>query len=208
MNLKKVPYMNIWADQNGDLFLENGTQMEKFQNSFCNKYYSVRFQNRWYFVHRLVYFAWFPELNIPQFYTSVDHINRKSLDNRPKNLRMLSTSLQNLNRDFKGYSRIKNTDRLRSRITFNKKKYTIGTYKIAENASKIYRIVKQKLFEKIYMFEIKTNTPYELTKKVFKEILKDAKENFRATFKRNLTTLHTRTMLPATVFGERHSSFC
>ena len=136
MNLKKVPYMNIWADPNGELFLENGTQMEKFQNSFCNKYYSVRFQNRRYFVHRLVYFAWFPELTIPQFYTSVDHINRKSFDNRPKNLRMLSTSLLNLNRDFKGYSRIKNTDRLRSRITFNKKNTPLEPIKLRKTPLK------------------------------------------------------------------------
>jgi hypothetical protein len=81
-------------------------------------------------VHRLVVGATSGEI--------VDHINRNKLDNRRKNLRIVTKSQNNRNRDIKGYTKV-GDNRYQVKVTIANKTYYIGTYQNKHDAHVAYK---------------------------------------------------------------------
>ena len=187
---KKVRNLELWADQYGIIYTKDGTKLEMFRNESCKNYLSVFFGWRWYFVHRLVYWAWHHEVKIPPHYGAVDHINKEASDNRPTNLRMLSNSLNNLNRHFKGYTTTRGL-RFRARLRFDKATYDLGCFRSATKASFVYNKVKQKVFDHIYQKESELLKKVPLSKNEVIVFLNDAKANFVEKHRRSSRTFPT-----------------
>jgi len=110
----------------------------------CNShgYTVIRIDGVSYLAHRL---AWlYVNGEFPS--DDIDHINGKKSDNRIANLRVANPS-QNLfntpkkisnQSGFKGVYKCKNSDRWRAEIKVNKTKYSLGSFKTAQEAGKVY----------------------------------------------------------------------
>lgn len=89
-----------------------------------------------------------------------DHINRNKLDNRKCNLRLVSNSLNNMNKGiqknnnigFKGVcvKSCKPTIKYVAQISFNKKKMYLGYYDTPEEASVVYEKKCRELYGEYY----------------------------------------------------------
>lgn len=174
----KVPYLNIWSDAIGNLYDENNNKIKYFLNSKQKNYYSCCHSWKWFYVHRLIYFAWHSDVKVPVFYKSVDHINKESFDNRQENLRLLSNSLQNLNRNFKGYTKT-GTNKFSVRLMYDGVSYNLGYFRSATKATWIYNSVKKRLFNKIYSEEMKSLQKFHVSLTLIKHILNEEKTKFK-----------------------------
>lgn len=104
-----------------------------------------------YRAHRLAWLYVYGEF--PKLY--IDHINRIKTDNRIENLRDVSISVNNENKNSSsiykkscnvlGVSREKNHKRWRAVITINKKQFHIGYFDTIEEAEAAYVAEKRKL---------------------------------------------------------------
>ena len=180
--LKKVPFLDLYASRDGRIYFEN-KPLPIWKHPVNSDYLAIVFNQQWYFVHRLVYFAFNKEKTTPPFWTSVDHINREKKDNKESNLRILSPTLQNLNRNCKGYYFCSRRKKFRGRVGYDGKKYHIGYYKSAEKVSFLYQYCKQAMFNYIYDYELKNLVKCPFDKKLFKSILNEAKKTFETTIK-------------------------
>ena len=68
------------------------------KTNICRGYERVTTKNKSFLIHRLVAEAF---LEKPEDKTEIDHINRNKLDNKVENLRWVTRSENNLNRDVK-----------------------------------------------------------------------------------------------------------
>ena len=115
------------------------------------KIHQTKINNKLFTNSRIIYYAYFPELfDINDPITTIDHINRDSLDNRLVNLRIATMAEQNLNRNNvinqKGYYWKKQNQKWVSRITINgKKQMNIGSYDTEEEARQAYLNAKDSL---------------------------------------------------------------
>ena len=81
-------------------------------------------------------------------YFIVDHKNRNRADNRRKNLRWFTLSLNNLNREnVKGWWKDKNTGKYCSQITIEGTKMILGVFRTAAEASQKYIEAKRRAME-------------------------------------------------------------
>lgn len=69
---------------------------KKWRGNICNNYYRVTFQNKSYYVHRIIMMEIIGG-EIP-LHLQVDHLNMNSRDNRIENLRLVTPQVNNLNR--------------------------------------------------------------------------------------------------------------
>ena len=188
--MKQVAGLQIWADNLGNLFNQHDEPILQLV-SHKSKYRSIFVPkiNKIYYSHRLIYFAHFNERDVPSFYTTVDHINRNPLDNRPSNLRALSTNLQNLNRTFeKGY-RISN-GLFCPRLRYLKEPYYLGRYQTPEKATYIYKTVKRLLFNVIYENEMRTLERFIVSNQLVNDLVRQANETFTTTIVTTAPNLH------------------
>lgn len=84
-----------------------------------------------YYIHQYI-------LNTKNKSLTVDHINMDRLDNRRNNLRIVTNSVNSLNKPMKGYRLDSATGKYLSRITYNGKMYNIGRYNTPEEAEEIF----------------------------------------------------------------------
>ena len=83
-----------------------------------------------------------------------DHINRDKLDNRRKNLRIVSKQINSVNRDlqsnnksgYRGVSFYKRDKNWESYIKYNQKRIFLGRYKTKQEAALKYNIKAKELF--------------------------------------------------------------
>lgn len=101
----------------------------------------------------------------------IDHINRNKTDNRKSNLRLVSPSLNNRNKEFKkkdglpqGIRKITGGN-YNARITWNKKRFGLGTYRTIEEAEHAYRLASLLIAQAELGGDIKDENP-ELVEKL------------------------------------------
>ena len=120
-------------------------------------YYVVRLRlkRRIKYVHRLVA-TYFIENTDPENKTNVDHLNRDKLDNRVTNLRYATEHENSLNKgkihkttssQYKGVYLCKRSNKWRSMIQYNRKKYYLGTFTDEEDAARAYNEKATELFK-------------------------------------------------------------
>lgn len=101
----------------------------------------------------------------------IDHINRDKTDNRKSNLRLVSSSLNNRNREFKKKSGLPqgirkiSTEGFNARISWNRKKFGLGTYRTIEEAEHAYRLASLLIAQAELGGDIKDENP-ELVEKL------------------------------------------
>ena len=127
-------------------------------------YYVVRLRlgRRIKYVHRLVA-TYFIENTDPENKTKVDHINRDKLDNRVANLRYATEHENSLNKgkiqkttssQYKGVYLCKRSNKWRSMIQYNRKKYYLGTYTDEEDAARAYNSKATEFFKEFACLNI------------------------------------------------------
>jgi hypothetical protein len=111
-------------------------------NKSSDGYLRVGINKKYYAVHRIIFMMHHDFL--PKY---VDHIDRNKLNNKIENLRQITVSENQQNRDknkfnlsgFKGVSYHKRDKLYRARITINKQEKIIGYFKKPEDAYKAYQ---------------------------------------------------------------------
>lgn len=110
----------------------------KQSTSGCRKNYykTMEIKCKKYKVHRVIYKFYNPKWNIDDNSKSnqIDHIDRDGFNNNIENLRIVTQQQNMLNRNFKGYSLCKKTNKYRVRIMLNGKTYNGGYFKTEEEA--------------------------------------------------------------------------
>ena len=112
-------------------------------------YRIVSIKNKLYLYHRVVYFIHNDDWDIHNSSTdnSIDHIDRDKLNNSIENLRVVTHSQNQWNRDGKGYSFNKNAGKYVAKIRLNCKRKYLGSFENPEDARQAYLEAK-----KIYHF--------------------------------------------------------
>lgn len=90
-----------------------------------------------------------------------DHVDRNTLNNCKSNLRSVTASQNNMNKDkqknntsgFKGV--VKHGNNWRARIKINKKLYSLGTFKTPEEAAQAYDDAAKKYFKDFAILNFK-----------------------------------------------------
>ena len=127
-------------------------------------YYVVRLRlgRRIKYVHRLVA-TYFLENTDPENKTKVDHINRDKLDNRVTNLRYATEHENCLNKGkiqkttssrYKGVYLCKKSNKWRSMIQYNRKKYYLGAFVDEEDAARAYNEKATEFFKEFACLNI------------------------------------------------------
>ena len=103
-------------------------------------YYVVRFEDRLYGAHRLVYFL---ANGVDPGVLQVDHRDRNRSNNHPENLRLADQPSQNQNSRRHNKTGFKNVNhhvsgRYRAYIVLDKKQKSLGYYDTAEEAARAY----------------------------------------------------------------------
>ena len=142
-------YVAIVDDEDFD-FLNQWKWQARF-NKTSNSYYASRYEggrnNRKYIaMHRVV-------MNAPAN-MQVDHIHHNTLDNRKKELRLVTKSQNQMNSrincknktGYKGVSWHKSDKKFVAQIKINGKRIWLGGFDLLEDAAEAYRIFSEKLF--------------------------------------------------------------
>jgi hypothetical protein len=121
---------------NNDEFYEKKCRKVKgyLQIKLCHKY-----KQKDYLVHRIVAYAYL-NLDIENKKSQVDHKNRDKYNNFVSNLRVVTHSQNQFNRNAKGY--VKQGKGWQSQIMVNKKNIYLGYFINEADASKAYQDAK------------------------------------------------------------------
>lgn len=130
----------LYYDQDTGLFtwLKQKAHITKVGSMAGHKnkrgYIRIRFNSKFYLAHRLAWFYVYKQFPIK----TLDHINRNKEDNRISNLREVSSKENSHNRDSKGYSFHKSTNKWLARIKTNHKEVYLGLFTTEEEAREAY----------------------------------------------------------------------
>jgi len=118
----------------------------KIKPTLNNERYILNFNNKTYGLSRLVYKAHNPEWDITDISDSnfIDHINKKAVDNRIENLRILTHQQNQWNRTAKGYSWCKRSKKWSAYIRINGKSKFLGYFTEEADAKNAYLEAKEK----------------------------------------------------------------
>ena len=104
-----------------------------------------------HYVHRLVAKTFVHNAR-PDIFTEVDHVDGCKYNNCPSNLRWANRTIQNLNRNFKGWSYSKRYNKYKAHCVVSGVKYKLGWYKTSAEAHKVYVDFKNKKIQEIYAY--------------------------------------------------------
>lgn len=91
--------------------------------------------------HRFAYYSFYGYIDDNLV---IDHIDRNPLNNKIDNLRLVSVKVNQFNRNDRGYTLHKKTNKYQSKIKLNGKSYHIGLYDTKDEAHLAYLEAKQK----------------------------------------------------------------
>lgn len=136
-----------YLTSNGVEFLISETQAEIIDTEKCcydksNGYVVTKHNGKWEYLHRVVMNASKDQI--------VDHINRNKLDNRIENLRFVTKSENNINREAKGIYYDKYGNRWRACLGFNGKILKLGSFQTKEEAISARKEAEKKYFPQIF----------------------------------------------------------
>jgi hypothetical protein len=144
---REIPgFKGFGANDDGSITKPND---KKTFGSLNKGYFQIMINYKSYRVHRLIAFAWV-ENPRPDIFKCVDHINVKTRDNVPGNLRWLTHQLNLLNSNSKNCCFHKQSKKWLAYYKFNKKQIYLGCFATEEEAHKIGRAGRDKCFEKEY----------------------------------------------------------
>jgi hypothetical protein len=134
---KKIPGFEEYEINTLGYVMKDGKIMSNFITPFgITRYWSVNLSNKKKFVHNLLAYTFIPN---PNNLSSVDHIDRNSLNNNLDNLRWACKSLQAVNRNMplsitneRNISIVR--ERFRVLITRNRKNIYQKSFKTLEEA--------------------------------------------------------------------------
>lgn len=117
-------------------------------------YNTIKIDGTLYFAHRLAWFYCFQEW--PE--NDIDHIDRVRSNNRLDNLRDITLAQNNCNKSiksnnktgFKGVYYKADKNKYHAQITLNGKKKHLGYFVTAEEASAVYNLAAEDLFNGLY----------------------------------------------------------
>ena len=150
--IKETTLKEIFKYKDGLLFWKQagkGRSLNKPAGTMDKKgYIKVRFNNKQYYVHRLVFLMHHGYL--PK---EIDHIDGNKFNNKIENLRHATTSQNAMNRQkprnntsgYKGVSWDKKRNKWRTQIGFNGIQTTLGYYDCLVKAATAYKIEAEKL---------------------------------------------------------------
>ena len=138
-------------------FKQNEARIKKNQNNNCG-YYFVRLINnngrtQTKYIHRLLAELFIPNTDNLLY---VDHIDTHTLNNDLSNLRWVSLSQNQFNRNkqkqkssskYKGVTYVKKTNKWQARIRFEGKQYHLGCYASEIEAALAYNQTARKFFK-------------------------------------------------------------
>jgi hypothetical protein len=96
-------------------------------------------------VYKAVLDAFWPNPN-PTYYTSCDHIDRDTLNDRLSNLRWSTSQLNGLNKGATAVERLR-SGRWRASVRLYLKRIGLGTYDTREEAVRVYHAAVERAFE-------------------------------------------------------------
>ena len=133
-------------EDNNDLYLwrENKSKPSYWRKlkikTDTEGYKIIRVNRKYYLLHRVNYYIHNPEWDI--YDTSknnqIDHIDRNKSNNHISNLRVATKSENGQNRDAKGYTYDKLTNKYKAQIMINGKIKYLGCYDTPEEARDVY----------------------------------------------------------------------
>lgn len=109
--------------------------------SDSHQYIQIVIKRKVYRTHRILAYAYLG-LELNDKTKIIDHIDRNGKNNKISNLRIVSHTENNWNRECKGYR--KYYDKYRAIIVVNHKQINLGLYDTPEEANKIYKDAKLK----------------------------------------------------------------
>tara|TARA_R110000796_G_C14467608_1_gene425198 strand:- start:55 stop:522 length:468 start_codon:yes stop_codon:yes gene_type:complete len=111
-----------------------------------NGYRHVGINKKFYSYHRIVYFIHNPDWDIhnSSMDNMIDHIDRNPLNNNIDNLRVVTASQNQWNRDCKGYYFLKARGKYQAEIKVRNKKIYIGKFDTEDEAHQAYLNAKAK----------------------------------------------------------------
>ena len=106
-------------------------------------YRVVRIDGRLYKEHRII---WVMNNGLIPNNCDVDHVDRNTSNNKLDNLRLVSRSLNNLNKDVKGVTYCKSRNKWIAQLRFQGKSILHKRFDSYEEALSVYQLTKDKLF--------------------------------------------------------------
>jgi len=104
-------------------------------------YLCTKIDGRVYLVHRLIWLMFNGSIDKNM---QIDHINRKPLDNRIQNLRLVTQQQNKFNTKVKGYSFHKLSNKYRARIMIDGEHIHLGLFEKERDAKDAYLKAKEK----------------------------------------------------------------
>ena len=137
----------VWREKRGNQTLKNPDWRE-LKGCVCksNGYRLVSINYKLYRFHRVVYFIHNQEWDIhdSSMDNSIDHRDRNPLNNSIENLRVVTHTQNQWNKDANGYSFHKPTGKYEARIKVNYKKKHLGLFVSEDDARNAYLLAKEK----------------------------------------------------------------
>ena len=129
----------------------NKPYWRKLNIRICKGYKKIDLKPNSYYLHRVNYYAWNQDWDIYNSCiktNSIDHEDRNKTNNNINNLRVVTNQQNHFNRNCKGYSWYKQSQKWMAYITVNGKRKHLGYFLLEEEARQAYLEAK-KIYHKI-----------------------------------------------------------